>query len=194
MTNLVLASASVSRARMLTAVGVPFTIDPADIDEGGAKATGAPPAVVAENLAGQKAVAVSMRHPEAWVLGADQVMVFEGGLVSKCRDLDEARALLMRLSGHTHELLSAAALAQTGTVVWRALGRAKLRVRTLSEAYIDQYLAREGKALLSGVGCYRMEERGAQLFDTVKGDYFSILGLPLLPVLAALRERGMLQT
>ena len=105
MTNLVLASASVSRARMLTAAGVPFTIDPADIDEGGAKATGAPPAVVAENLAGQKAVAVSMRHPEAWVLGADQVLVFEGGLVSKCRDATfqkTAKDRVIKGSRHPH--------------------------------------------------------------------------------------------
>jgi septum formation protein len=177
---------------MLKEAGVDFTIDPADIDEEGAKARGLAPEAVAASLAEQKALAVSARRPGDLVLGADQVLVFEDRLISKCGTLAEAKALLLALSGKDHALISAAALVRNGAVIWRALDRANLSVRSLSEVFVDAYLAREGEAILSGVGCYRMEGRGAQLFTSVQGDYFSILGLPLLPVLAALREQGML--
>jgi septum formation protein len=189
---LVLASGSASRARMLKAAGVAFTIDPADIDEDAAKTPGFAPDKIAALLADQKALAVSARRPGDLVLGADQVLVFEDRLISKCRDMAEAKALLLALSGKEHDLISAASLAREGMVIWRALDRVRLSMRPLRESFIDSYLAGEGEGLLSGVGCYRMEGRGAQLFASVQGDFFSILGLPLLPVLAALREQGML--
>jgi septum formation protein len=177
---------------MLKSAGLDFVIDPADIDEDAAKNLALSPEQIAVHLADEKALAVSARRTDALVLGADQILLFEGRLISKCRDMTEARALLLALSGKSHELISAAALARAGRVEWRTLDRVRLQMRPLSGAFIDDYLAQEGPDLLSGVGCYRMEGRGAQLFTAVTGDYFSILGLPLLPVLAALRERGML--
>jgi septum formation protein len=191
-TPLVLASASASRARMLTAAGVDIVIDPASIDEDGAKTLGLAPDAVADLLAEQKALAVSARRPDDLVLGADQVLVFENRLISKCRDMVGAKALLQALSGKEHALISAAALAKDGKILWRTTDRVRLSMRPLSGGFIDAYLAAEGEGLLSGVGCYRMEGRGAQLFTSVQGDFFSILGLPLLPLLAALREQGML--
>ena len=194
MTRLVLASASASRARMLKAAGVEFTTDPADIDEDAAKSLSRDAADIAQLLADQKALAVSARHAGALILGADQVLLFDGELVSKCPDMTAAKALLLRLSGKPHELISAATLARAGRVEWRGLDRARLWVRPLSESFIDEYLTAEGPGLLSGVGCYRMEGRGAQLFERVEGDHFTILGLPLLGLLAALREQGMLRS
>ena len=194
MTALILASASVSRARMLKAAGADFTIDPADIDEDAAKSLARDAADTAQLLADQKALAVSARHGDNWVLGADQILLFEGQFISKCRDMGQAKSLLQRLSAKSHELISAATLARSGRVEWRKLDRVRLWVRPLSESFIDEYLAAEGPDLLSGVGCYRMEGRGAQLFEAVEGDHFTVLGLPLLPVLAALRERGMLRS
>ncbi|HEX2592875.1 MAG TPA: Maf family protein, partial [Rhizomicrobium sp.] len=125
-------------------------------------------------------------------LGADQVLAFEDELISKVESLDAAKALLRRLSGKRHELISAAVLARGGTAVWRQQGRVRLQVRTLSDAFIDDYVASEGEALLHCVGCYRLEGLGAQLFDRIEGDYFTVLGLPLLPLLAQLREMDIL--
>ncbi len=194
MTELVLASASASRARLLRAAGVDFRVDPANIDEGAIKSEGLSPADTALKLAQEKALAVAARNPNAVVLGGDQVLVFQDCLVSKCGTLDEARQLLTALSANSHELISAVTLAHGGRQKWQAIDRVRLRMRPLSGAFIDEYLAREGESLLSGVGCYRMEERGAQLFERIEGDYFSVLGLPLLQVLAALRDLGMLRS
>jgi len=126
------------------------------------------------------------------VLGADQVLNFEGELISKMPDMASARALLKRLAGKRHELISAAVLAQNGAPLWRHSGRVRLTMRPLSDTFLDDYLASEGEVLLKGVGCYRLEGLGAQLFERVEGDYFSVLGLPLLPLLAQLRELGVL--
>jgi septum formation protein len=192
--TLVLASASQSRARLLTAAGVAFTVMPAALDEAGLTAdlgaTG--PDAVALALAEQKALAVSRRIPEALVLGGDSVIGFEGENLSKCADLGDARALLLRLAGRAHRLVSAAALARGGAVIWRHTSPAEMTMRPFSPGFVEQYLAAEGDGILDSVGCYHFEGRGAQLFDAVKGDYFSILGLPLLPVLAALRKEGVL--
>ena len=192
--SLILASASSSRKRLLTAAGVSFTADPADLDEtalmAGLKEAGGE--VMACCLAEQKALAVSRRHPGKLVLGGDSVIAFEGDYLSKCASLAEARALLARLSGKTHMLVSAVALARDGALLWTHASPCRMAMRELSPQFLDDYLAQEGKAILSSVGCYHFEGRGAQLFAKVDGDYFSVLGLPLLQVLAQLRKEGVL--
>lgn len=192
--SLVLASGSASRKSLLTAAGVEFIADPADLDEDQlmAQLKGAGAEIMARRLAEEKALAVSRRHHGQIVLGGDSVIAFEGEHLSKCVSLTEARALLLRLAGQTHLLVSAAALARDGAVLWAHASPCRMTVRDLSPQFLDDYLADEGDSLLSCVGCYRFEGRGAQLFDRVEGDYFSVLGLPLLPVLARLREEGLL--
>jgi len=192
--SLVLASGSASRKNLLTAAGVPFIADPADLDEDRLMAELKPAGaeIMARTLAEQKALAVSRRHPGEIVLGGDSVIAFDGDYLSKCASLVEARALLLRLSGQTHLLVSAAALARDGALLWAHASPCRMVMRDLSAQFLEDYLAQEGKELLSSVGCYRFEGRGAQLFDRVEGDYFSVLGLPLLPVLAQLRKEGVL--
>jgi septum formation protein len=194
--SLVLASGSASRKALLTAAGVAFIADPADLDEDAVmadlKARGADAAMVASELAQQKALAVSRRHPGKLVLGGDSVIAFDGEYLSKCASLDEARALLARLSGCAHLLVSAAALARDGGLLWTHASPCQMTMRDLSPQFLDDYLAAEGRAILSSVGCYHFEGRGAQLFARVDGDYFSVLGLPLLLVLAQLRKEGFL--
>lgn len=192
--SLVLASASASRAALLKAAGVTFITDPADLDEGAlmAKLRGADAQTVASTLAQQKALHVSARHPGAVVLGGDSVIGFGGDHLSKCASLEEAKALLRRLSGQAHLLVSAAALAKDGALLWTHASPCRMTMRDLGPQFLDDYIAAEGPAILSSVGCYHFEGRGAQLFDRVEGDYFSVLGLPLLPVLAALRKEGVL--
>jgi septum formation protein len=195
--KLILASASRSRARMLEAAGVPFEIVPAHVDEESVKqsllAENAPARDVADALAELKALRISTKHPNALVLGADQVLVFGSELISKCESLDEAAALLRRLRGKSHELISAAVLAKDGAPIWRHVAKATLWMRNFSDEFLKDYLAGEGDGLLAGVGCYRLEGRGAQLFEKIDGDYFTILGLPLVPLLTALREQGILE-
>lgn len=192
--SLVLASASASRSALLKAAGVVFHADPADLDEEAVMAglRGSDAATIAATLARKKALHVSARHPGKLVLGGDSVIGFGDDMLSKCATLEEARALLMRLAGHTHLLVSAAALARDGVLLWTHASPCRMTMRDLSQQFLDDYITAEGKAILSSVGCYRFEGRGAQLFDTVEGDYFSVLGLPLLAVLAALRKEGVL--
>lgn len=192
--SLVLASASQSRQALLIAAGVSFTIDPADLDEAALMATlkDASAERVAQSLAEQKALTVSRRHPGRLALGGDSVIAFAGEFPGKCATLKEAGALLSRLSGQEHLLVSAAALARDGALLWTHVSPCRMTMRRFSPQFLADYLAREGPAILSAVGCYHFEGRGAQLFDKVEGDYFSVLGLPLLPVLAALREQGIL--
>jgi len=192
--ELVLASGSMSRKVLLAAAGVAFTADPANLDEEALMASlrEAGAEVMARSLAEQKALTVSRRHPGKTVLGGDSVIAFEGDYLSKCVSLDEARRLLQRLSGHTHLLVSAAVLARDGQLLWAHASPCRMTMRVLSQEFLDDYLAQEGEAILSSVGCYHFEGRGAQLFDKVEGDYFSVLGLPLLPVLSQLRKEGLL--
>ena len=192
--SLVLASASQSRKALLTAAGVAFTADPADLDEDALMAAlkGREDAAVARSLAEQKALTVSRRHPGRLVLGGDSVIVFEGRFLTKCATLEEARDLLEQLSGREHLLVSAAALAKGGDLLWAHASPCRMVMRNFSATFLDAYLAAEGPAILSSVGCYHFEGRGAQLFDKVQGDYFAVLGLPLLPVLAQLRKEGIL--
>lgn len=192
MSALVLASGSSSRARLLTEAGVSFIKDPADIDEDALM--GADAAMTACRLADAKALAVSARHPGALVLGGDSVLAFGAELISKSPDVAAAKKLLLRLSGQSHRIVSAAALARDGQILWRHVGEGRLTMRPLSAAFLDAYLAEQAPAILASVGCYHLEGRGAQLFSRIEGDYFSILGLPLLDVLAALRQQGVLKT
>lgn len=194
--SLVLASSSAARADMLRAAGVEITVDPGRIDEDAVKAAmlaeGAPARDVADKLAEMKALRVSGRHAGGLVLGADQVLVHQGKLLSKASSLEEARAQLAGLRGDRHELLSAAVIVRDGEPIWRHVGQARLHVRPFSDAFLDGYLAEAGEDILGSVGCYHLEGLGAQLFSRVEGDYFTVLGLPLLEVLGFLRARGVL--
>jgi septum formation protein len=192
--TLVLASGSASRKALLTAAGVTFVADPADLDEDAvmARLVGQSAETVAQTLAEQKALHVSRRHPGRVVLGGDSVIELDGMHLSKCATLDAARALLARMSGRSHLLVSAAALARDGVLLWAHASPCRMTVRELSPAFLDAYIAAEGAGILSSVGCYHYEGRGAQLFAKVEGDYFSVLGLPLLQVLGALRKEGVM--
>ena len=192
--RLILASKSAARRAMLDGAGVPFSVQVADVDEDAVKATYDPAdaAGLAVELARVKALAVSRHDPEAWVLGADQTLAFAGGLVSKAPSLIAARTQLAAMRGRSHQLHSGAALARNGQVVWVGADTATMRMRDFSDAFLDAYLAAEGEALMGSVGSYRLEGMGAQLFEAVDGDYFTVLGLPLWPVLAELRRAGVL--
>lgn len=181
---------------MLADAGVPFAVQAAEIDEDAVKAAHDPAdaAGLAVELARVKALAVSRHDADAWVLGADQTLAFDGGLVSKAASPGEARARLMAMRGRAHQLYSGAALARDDQVVWSGVDMATMRVREFSETFLDAYLAAEGEGLLACVGAYRLEGMGSQLFEAVEGDYFTVLGLPLWPVLAELRRAGVLRS
>jgi septum formation protein len=183
---------------MLKAAGVEFVVEAADLDERALTrdllSQGHQAPAVARALAEQKALVVSGRYPGDLVLGGDSVLAVGDQLISKSPDLASLLAELRLLSGKTHHLISAAALARNGKVTWHHVEEARMTMRQLSEAFLEDYLAREGDVLLGSVGGYRFEGLGAQLFESVQGDYFSILGLPLLPVLKELREEGWLPT
>lgn len=190
---LILASSSSSRAALLTAAGVEFEVLPARIDETAIKealkAEDAPTRDIAATLAELKARRVGARLPGRLTLGADQLLVCDGRLFDKPVDRTEAAVHLSFLRGKTHQLLSAAVICEGENPVWRHVGQAKLTMRPFTDAFLEDYLDREGEAVLSTVGAYRLEGLGAQLFQRVDGDYFSILGLPLLEVLGFLRAR-----
>ncbi len=190
--RLILASRSAARRAMLTGAGVAFTARDSAVDEPAIKASlpGIAPTDLALELARAKALAVSRQDPEAWVLGSDQTLDLEGTMVSKARNLSEARDRLLSMRGRTHHLNAAAALARDGTVVWSGVDTARMTMRRFSEGFLDAYLQAEGEDLLGSVGCYRLEGLGSQLFDRVEGDYFTVLGMPLWPVLAELRRAG----
>ena len=191
----ILASGSASRAQILRDAGVAFTVHPAHIDEDAVKneMRGASGGAVAEKLAELKALQISTQRPQDLVLGADQVLVLGDEVFSKAETLEAAAGQLRRLRGKRHQLIGALALARAGMPVWRHTEISTLWVRDFSDAFLKSYLKAEGEALLGSVGCYRFEGLGAQLFERVEGDYFSILGLSLLPLLAALRDHGVLE-
>jgi septum formation protein len=194
MTALVLASQSASRREMLQAAGVEFEARPAAVDERAIEAemAGAAPAEIALALARAKALAVSRQVPDAWVLGSDSLVSVEGRRFDKPGGRHEAAQHLAFFSGKLMELHSAAALARNGHTYWDHADCARLRVRHLSEAFIDGYLAAEWPAVSGCVGVFRIEALGVQLFDSIEGSHFTVLGMPLLPVLGALRARGVL--
>ena len=193
---LVLASASPARAEMLRNTGVAIEVAPARIDEAAVRdslaAEGAPPRDIADKLAELKALRAAQRHPGRLVLGADQVLVADGRLHAKPASRDEARDQLRALRGRAHQLLSAAVIVDTGTPVWRHVGTARLTMRPFSDAFLEDYLDRLGDLAFASVGCYQLEGLGAQLFARVEGDYFTVLGLPLLETLGYLRVREVL--
>lgn len=194
--RLILASGSAARRRMLEAAGLAFSVERPRVDEEAAKGSfrseGMPARDQADALAELKALSVSGLR-EGFVIGADQMLSLEGEVFDKPRNVDEARAHLLRLRGCTHELITAAVVAREGTVIWRHIDTPRLTMRSFSDAFLDDYLARAGGDVLSSVGAYKLEGLGAQLFERVEGDYFSVLGLPLLPLLSFLREHGIAQ-
>jgi septum formation protein len=196
--ELVLASTSPFRRRMLEAAGLSFRVVPPDVDEAAIKERfpngNSQPAAVAEALARAKAEAVSSRMPEAMVIGADQVLAFAGPVLSKPKNVAAARRQLEQLRGKTHSLLTAVALAVQGKCVWSHIDTATLTMRSFSQLFLDDYIAEGGESLCRMVGAYEIEGRGIQLFDRVEGDTFGIVGLPLLPLLAELRARGAISS
>ncbi len=193
--RLILASQSASRRAMLEAAGVPFTAQPALVDEDAAKAAlgGIAPRDLADALAELKALKVSQREPQALALGSDSLAVLEDGtILSKPRDRAEAAKHLAMMSGKRHDLVSAAVIAEGGRAVWRHVDKARMFMRPLSDAFIDTYLDAEWPAISGCVGCYRIEGPGVQLFSRVEGSQFTVLGMPLLPLLGYLRERQVL--
>lgn len=192
--GLILASGSAARKSMLEAAGLSFAVQPADVDEAGIRntmeeqAADFSPAAVAGALAAEKARVVSQANPDAWVIGADQVLAFDNRILSKADTVETASRTLMDLRGRTHMLVSAVALARNSAIVWQASDTAKLTMRQFSDSFLASYLERCGKNVLASVGCYELEGFGVQLFERIEGDYFTILGMPLLPLLARLRE------
>ncbi|WP_296098710.1 Maf-like protein [uncultured Agrobacterium sp.] len=190
--ELILASASASRQMLMRNAGLTFSSIPAQIDERAIDAKleqeGAAPEVIALELAKAKAIAVSLLHPEAFVIGSDQTMSLGDRIYHKAKDMAQAHANVLSLSGKTHRLNCGVALAKNGAVIWDTVSIAKMTVRELSADYVSRYLERSGSQVLSSVGAYQLEGEGIQLFSSIEGDYFTILGLPLLPLLAQLRE------
>lgn len=189
---LILASKSAARREVLANAGVSFDIQVAGIDEDTLKVPGVDARELAIALAKAKALAVSQKYPEAVVLGADQTLAFEGGLISKAPSLEAAKARLSDMRGKPHELHSGVALAQGGEILWADADTAQMRVRDFSQAFLERYIEIEGEELLHCVGSYRLEGMGSQLFDKVDGDYFTVLGMPLWLVLEQLRHFGAL--
>jgi nucleoside triphosphate pyrophosphatase len=194
--ELILASASPTRAWLLATAGVEVRVEPAAVDEEAVKQTfrtkGRAAIECALALAEAKACRVADRHDRAFVIGADQILVCDGLWFDKPSDLGAARAQLKALRGRTHELATAACVVQNGTRIWHIVKQPHLTMREFSDILLDDYLAVEGTAVLGTVGAYRLEGRGVQLFERVEGDYFAILGLPLLELLEFLRECGQL--
>ena len=195
MNALILASQSASRRAMLEAAGVPFSAVAAGVDEDAVKASFKADCLdgrgLADALAELKAVKISRRYPEALVLGCDStVQAADGTLLDKAESREESRAQLASLAGTTHRLTSAAVVAFGGQPIWRHVDVAKLTMRSLSDAFLDTYLDAEWPAIGGCVGGYRLEGPGVQLFARIEGSHFTILGLPLMPLLQWLRDRG----
>ncbi len=192
--TLILASGSSARSAVLSAAGVTFTVRPTDIDERAVEipliAGGASPGDIAIALAEEKSLAVSRSAPGAIVVGADQTLDLDGERWHKPADLAEARRQIARLAGHTHRLTSGVAAARDGRILWRHVATAQMTMRRLTDTDIDAYLAEAGARAAGSVGAYQIEGPGIRLFETIDGDYFTILGLPLLPLLAFLRSEG----
>jgi len=196
--TLILASTSQIRQQMLSAAGVPFTAQPARIDEDmirrALQAENARPRDMADTLAEMKARKIAERHPESMVLGCDQILDFQGKVLAKPETPEVACAQLRLLRGTSHKLWSAAVIYQDAKPVWRFVAESRLVMRPISDAYLDDYVSRNWDSIRHSVGAYKLEEEGSRLFSAVEGDYFTVLGLPLLPVLGYLGDRGHIPT
>ncbi len=193
MTRIILASASPHRQALLAAAGIAFEAVAAEIEERaveealGGEAGGE---LLATVLAQAKAEDVSMRHPDALVIGADQTLTLDGRIFHKPANIEEARRNLLALRGRRHQLHSAVCLALAGEIVWDHLVSVEMTMRNFDPGFAGRYLARIGDKALGSVGAYQIEGEGIQLFEQIGGDHFAIIGLPLLPLLAELRRRG----
>lgn len=196
--RLILASGSAARRAMLEASGLAFAVVPADLDEDAitaamtSESACVEAADVASMLAVEKALSVARVNPGALVIGADQTLALGTRLISKAATMPEARAILDSLRGRTHELASAVALARDDAILWQEIDSAQMTMRRFSDEFLGVYLQRMGDRALKTVGCYELEGLGAQLFERIDGDYFTVLGMPLLPLLAALRNEGVI--
>ncbi|WP_142637605.1 Maf family protein [Ruegeria faecimaris] len=193
---IILASGSSIRAQLLENAGVRFTVQTARVDEETAKrallAEEASPRDIADTLAEMKARKVSDKVPGPMVLGCDQVLDFEGQLLSKPQSPEDALAQLKAMRGKRHMLLSAAVIYQNGEPIWRHVGQVRLRMRMSSDAYLRDYVARNWDSIRHAVGAYKLEEEGVRLFATIDGDYFNVLGMPLLELLNFLAVKGVI--
>ena len=196
--HLVLASQAAVRASMLRAAGLSFTVQPARVDEGAVKdamrAEDPQGRETARALASLKARRVSAGAPGAFVIGADQLLVCDEEWFDKPVDVDDARGQLKRLRGRRHTLVTAVCVARDGAEIWSDLACPQLTMRTFSDAFLEHYLERAGEGILACVGSYEAEGLGAQLLAEIEGDWFAVLGLPLMPLLAFLREHGLVET
>lgn len=192
--NLILASSSSIRRQMLDAAGVDYAAVPANVDEAAIKAQLSSPEEIACKLAGAKALKVAPTHAHDWVAGSDSVVAVDGQLFDKPLNREQAAEHLRLFSGKQMKLTSAVALARGSTLDWSHVDTARLHVRPLSAEFIESYLDAEWPDVGYCVGVFRLEGRGVQLFEQIQGDYFTILGMPLLPLLAALRDRGLLRS
>ncbi len=194
--EIVLASASSARAALLRAAGIAFHSEPAELDEASLRnalvAQNTSPEEIALALAEAKGLKISTRRPAANVVAADQILWLNGEVLAKPADLAAARLQLLCLKGRRHDLVNGLCLVRDGQVVWRHSDRVVLTMRDFSDAFLDGYLSAAGETMLTSVGGYRLEGPGAQLFKTIEGDYFSVLGLPLLALLEFLRQDGVI--
>jgi septum formation protein len=194
----ILASGSEIRAKLLHGAGVPFEVETARIDEpaiiASLKAEQAKPHEIVDTLAEYKAQRIAAKHIDSIVIGCDQILVCDKKIYEKATSIEAAREKLLTLRGKPHQLMSAVVIFENGRPVWRHIGRAQLIMRDFSDDFLDQYIEKQGDGILNSVGCYKLEEAGAQLFSHIQGDYFTILGIPLLEVLGFLRTRGVLES
>jgi septum formation protein len=195
---LILASTSPTRLAMLRAAGLDPTPVAPRVDEASIRdaltAEGASPRDIADALAEIKARKVAEKHPQALVLGCDQVLALDRQTFAKPETPDDARTQLRELRGKTHKLLSAAVVYENAEPVWRHVSEARLTMHNFSDAYLNDYVTRNWDSIRHSVGCYKVEEEGVRLFTAITGDHFTILGLPLLPLLAWARNRRMIAT
>jgi septum formation protein len=198
--RLILASGSQARKDMLTGARLTFDVIPAKIDEDAitslmiSESDCVEAADIAGVLSAEKALSVSRANPGALVIGSDQVLTVGRRLFSKAATLEDARETLDILRGRTHELVSSVSLATGEHVLWQSFDHAQLTMRSFSDEFLACYLDRAGSRILNSVGCYEIEGPGVQLFERIEGDYFTILGMPLLPLLTELRSRGVILT